>query len=210
MFFKVIFQRPTKKSPYIFKGIWKDESGQITFVGLLISMMLLTYAVSIILKCQKNSKEIKQRFQTYQCFHYLDVETSNYVHSMGNLNKAIWVNHKLIFIPATSAQAKVTQKTLTALQQIIHLSYVKNLVANSYCNLEQSSSYVKNLPYRSKLSFLLERKQDGTVPLAHKEWTVWMADDIKNKNTFALLGSYKIEDAFSSRTSLKTQEVKVF
>lgn len=191
-------------------GVWKDNSGQVTFLALLLCMMLLSYAIFIILKCQKTSLEIQTRLQSYQCFHYLDVETSNYIRSMGYFNKALWLNHKLMLVPATAAEAKMAQEALIGLQQLLHFSYVKNLSSNRFCDLTQSSSYVTKIPYRTRLVLWLERDIDGTVPLAHKDWTVWILSASKQKTYFALQGDYKIKNLFSTQTSLEAKEVKAF
>jgi len=210
MNYKAISPQQIKKLLSALKAVLKDEKGQITLLGLLFSMILLSYALFVILKCQKTSQEISSRLQTYQCFHYLDVETNNYIYYMGNLNKIILAASLMALIPLTSAQGKALQQATIISQQVLHYTHLKKLTSNEYCKLAQGGTYLKNLPYKTRAGIFLERGFDGTTILSNKDFKVWVPNATKSGGYFAIEGLYKIKDKLSSKNTLKTKEVKLF
>lgn len=203
---KLNFLSQIKKSLYACKENLKDEKGQLTLYALLLSMMLLCYTLFIIIKCQRTHLELKTRLQTYQCLHTLDVETSSYIKGMGNLNKAIWLAHKAIFIPATSAQAQKTHQALILIQDVFHFSYLKNILKTEQCSLAQKTSYATKIPYKTEAILFLKHEFDGTVSLQNKEWETWILALQKQKVLFALKAKYKVDGKFSSKSQFEVSE----
>ena len=118
---------------------------------------------------------------------------------------AIWTSHKLSMFP----QMKTLHQSLIYAQDALHFSYLKKILKNDNCRLDQSAAYATKLPYRTRLFIFLEHKADGTVTVNKKEWQTWLLALKKKDPLFLLKGTYKLEGDFTSESKLKVIEETV-
>jgi hypothetical protein len=183
--------------------IKKNNKGNITLVALVGMLLLSSLAVIHVWRLQKHRRDIKNRNQVYLCFKYLGKTTKDHLEAMATLNLTI----RTAFIgtlspePSTQTAMRTLWNTSKLAQELLHISYLKNLSRNDFCKSTQSLEYVMRYPFK-RSGIILSRLPDGTVPLKYKEWTVRIMS-----KTIVLQGRYKMTSAFNPRHSLFTHEM---
>lgn len=147
-----------------------SESGNVTLIGMVITLLLSANLLSSVQSLQETNKGIIERSQLHLCYHYLKTNTKSYLEGMAKQNIAIKAAHTASFIPPINKAAIPTFKALKAAQQLYHISYMKKFYWNDYCNFTQLVFHIKNMPYKANAMLLLKRGIDGTARLKHKKW----------------------------------------
>lgn len=193
-------------SQHIFQ-ILKNKEGNMTLVGLLITLSALTFSLQFFMNSLNNHQQIKQRTKTYLCAKYLITNETKYLSQMAHLNILIRGAYYAQFIPKLAVQAKALHKGLIQVQNLKFVSHTKNLTTNSYCSFKQSLSFATNRPYWSQGLLLSNRHNDGTARVRRNKWkTVVIPRKLKIQETFLLETNWKINGNTSGVISYQTQE----
>lgn len=197
---------PRNYTKLIFDRHLKNNRGEVSLIGLIVTIFIFTGFLISVLKMQETNIQIKNRATTYLCFKFILKRTEQYISKMAKLNLAIAGLTGTKFIPLVSVESEALRKAAKISQNILHISYLKNLVKNHYCKLPQTSSLIINLPYQTNKMAVLKRKIDGTVPIQRKEWKIYLPSKDKK---FILVGNYQLKNKFSPKPILKTWENRI-
>ena len=181
-------------------------------MGAILTAILSLFLLFLVLKMQIEYREAVYRKDTYLCFRYLNKQTEDYVSLITRFNWAIRSAYLAQFSGVGSTQAAATFKGLVSARNIAHISYVKNLISNTYCSKLESNNFVKNLPYKTTNLFILDCKKDGTTEVRDKEWINIIAkipSKIRLSHLFAIKIKYAIEGEFFPNFQVRSQEISM-
>jgi hypothetical protein len=125
-----------------------------------------------------------------------------YLEKMGSLNKLIHAAFLSRAIPPLSPYAKKVGEAAQYIQQLVHISELKNAMTLKNCNSLYSLNYLRTLPYKTKFARLV-RRLDGTTALKKKKWKEYLWSSNKN---IILQSSLKVPSRFSTEPTVKRKE----
>lgn len=174
------------------------QKGNLLFPGIIIILLVTSYLIISIDHIINDQILLKNRIDTYLCFKFLNIKSIKYIKKINALNTVIQLAYPLLIIPALSAEAKSTIEASKTIQDIIYISYMKNLSFNSFCTIKQASSFIYQHPFKRISAILLlggfKRKSNHTTQISKKKWAVWGFSKfkfIRNKKNILLKGVYK-------------------
>lgn len=224
--FSLLIMSVIKVTDFMFKADQKLQKERLQFISetkktlkkgnisLMAAIMTLMLSALLLFFATKNKIELNEsryRKKSYLCFHSLNIETNNYIKSMGRFNLAI----RTAFIATRSGVAAIPARlafeSLVKIRNVRHFYYIKSLIKNSHCPLSIiENDYLKKLPYKTNQSFSLDTNYDETSILRANQWTILLylrPNGIRLKNSFALKAEYDLKSAFSTNYNLKTSEI---
>lgn len=187
------------------------NKGSITLAACVFTVMISALLMFFALKFKTELLEARYRKDSYLCFHYLNIETHNYISDMSKINIALRSAFAALFTGVATPEAQALHKALGVARDARHLYYIKNLLKNSYCDSKSPAvSYVKNLPFETRKIVKLDTLIDGTTKVRSNQWTLTyfkLPKGIRLKKAFTLKADLKIEGAFFPNLSIETKEV---
>ncbi len=202
-----------KRLEFIIKTKKTHQDGSITLMAVLLTLMISGLLVFFTTKLKIELREARYRKESYLCFHYLNIETENYIVDMSKFNWAIKVAYLAMHTGAGTAQAKIIHQGLTISRNARHFYYIKNLISNPYCtNTIYNSSYLKKIPFVTNSAFVLNTNIDATSKLKERQWTINYYKTpigVRLKNTFCLKADISVEGANIPNFKIKTSEISM-
>ena len=202
-----------KKSEFITETKKTHQDGSITLMAVLLTLMLSALLIFFTYKLKIELKEARYRKDSYLCFHYLNIETENYVVDMAKFNISIRAAYMAMFTVVGTSQAKALHEALIISRNARHFYYLKNIIFNYYCkNSINKFSYLKKLPFETNQLFVLNTNIDATSKLRVKEWTInyyKSPNGVRFKNTFCLMAKISVEGASNPNFKIKTSEISM-
>lgn len=202
-----------KRSEFIKETKKAHQDGSITLMAVLLTLMISSLLIFFAYKFKIELKEARYRKDSYLCFHYLNVETENYVSDMAKFNWGLRSAYGAIFSGVATAHAKAIHQGIVIARNARHFYYIKNLISNQYCkNAISNFSYLKNLPFETNQAYVLNTNFDATSKLREKEWTITYyktPNGVRFKNTFCLTATMSAEGAFNPDFKIKTAEISM-
>ena len=203
----------TKRSEFIIKTRKTHQDGSITLMAVLLTLMISALFIFFAYKLKIELNEARYRKDSYLCFHYLNIETENYILDMAKFNLSIRAAYMAIYSVVATANAKAIHEGLIILRNARHFYYIKNLIFNHYCkNSINNLSYLKKLPFETDQAFTLNTNIDSTTKLRENEWTIYYYKSPKGvrfKNTFCLKAAISVEGASIPNFKIKTSEISM-
>jgi hypothetical protein len=213
VFIKADQKLNNKQSEFIKETRKTHQSGNITLMAALLTVMLSALLMFFALKFKVELKEARYRKNSYLCFHFLNIKTENYIADMTKFNWALRSAYALGFTGIATAEAEAAIQGITLIRNTAHFYYLKQLVSNNYCEgATEALSYLKNLPYKTNLAGVLETNVDATtIPRGPKWSTIYYKSPlgIRLKKSFALKAEMKMDGAFFPNFAIKTAEVSM-
>ena len=120
---------------------------------------------------KKQYYEIRARSRTYLCLKTFLSKTSSFIKRTNTLNRVIKGAHYSQIIPQLAAQAKITKNAAIAGQEILKVSYLKNIAGLTNCSSTAKIIFVKHFPYKFK-SILYARDIEGKTILRKNKWKI--------------------------------------
>jgi hypothetical protein len=147
-----------------------NNKGSTSLIGLSFTLLFSLFLIFYLQKLKLEHQELKYRTQAYLCYQYLNNETLNYIDSIGSFNQAIRVLFmgEITIILASESYEAINE--LKMLRKLAHLSYLKNISANTKCEFKQAKDYIINLPYKMTSPIEFEEIFDGTTILKSNIW----------------------------------------
>ncbi len=183
-----------------------NNSGNISFLGILLTLFLSAITVSFILVKDNTLKENKTRAKTYLCAKSFIKSTDKYIKKMATFNISIRALNVAEIaakatgnIPAASG-FNVAKKAVISLLKLYHISHMQNLLRLSHCSLSQRALLTKT-PFKKLRA---RNKIEGTLPLRGKKWRF----SIHSKD-FLLTGTYYLNSSVSRAFKIKIKEIPV-
>ena len=178
--------------------------GSTTLTGLWAILFAFALFLATVLISQRRFQEVRERTQIYLCFQYLIVETKRHIRFISRLNKSILSSHStsLIPLPGMAALGENIRRALKALQTMNYVSYVKKVLANDYCLWTQGTSFLQNVPYRTRGKGLLARRGDGTTVVRRERWKVFV-----KRGPITLEATWNLNSSLTSKPQLVTREL---
>lgn len=175
-----------------------DEKGEISFLGFTILLFVLSFCFITILKQIHLIQELRESHKKHLCIKYLFVETERYVSRITKLNFSIRTGLAMSIVPATRIQGKALIKTSKLGQNILHISYLKNISSNRYCDVTFKAFFLRSLPYQTrKLGSFLRRRVDGTTMIRKKKWSHHFLISKRRKSMELVKMSLSLKSSFS-------------
>lgn len=191
------------------KSLHNNQKGSLTLAGALFALMISALLLFFTLKYKTELKEVRYRKDSYLCFHYLNIQTENYIKDMAKFNIAIRSAFAAQLALGHTARAALEAAVLT--RNARHFYYVKNLVKNSWCKGHtQSLSWIKNFPFEITPAFTLVTNIDQTAKLRKNKWKITHYKNpsgIRLKKSFCLTADMSAQSAFFPDFKIKTAEV---
>ena len=213
LFIKIDHSLKEKRSEFVKQTKKTHQDGNITLFALLLILMITSLLMFFTLKFKVELKEARYRKESYLCFHYLNVETQNYIHDMSKLNWGLRSAFAATFTGVATAQAKVTFDALKILRNGRHFYYIKNLLSNKYCTEKTASlSYLKNFPYKVTKLFTLVTNPDETSILREAQWSTTYYKNptgIRYNKSFCLKATMSAEGSFNPNLQIRTTEISM-
>lgn len=147
----------------------------------------------------------------YLCFKYLSTKSGHFLDKIAKSNKSILLLNTLSIIPPLSIPSKKTKMVITQMQNLIFISYVKNITVAPYCSFRDKIKVLKNNPYGSSYGFLPSRVPDGTMKLRKKKWAIRVFNQNLSSSlissSFSLKGLFEIKSKFNSVIKFTSVEI---
>jgi hypothetical protein len=178
-----------------------NNKGSTSLIGLSFTLLFSLFLIFYLQKLKLEHQELKYRTQAYLCYQYLNNETLNYIDSIGSFNQAIRVLFmgEITIILASESYEAINE--LKMLRKLAHLSYLKNISANTKCEFKQAKDYIINLPYKMTSPIEFEENFDGTTILKSNIWN----NHIKAKSLgIRANNAFQIETKYFLKSSLDT------
>lgn len=202
-----------KRIEFIKKTKETHKDGSITLIAVLLTFMISSLLIFFTYKLKIELNEARYRKESYLCFHYLNIETENYILEMAKFNWAIRSAYAAILSGVATIEAKLIHKGLVTARNARHFYHVKNLLSNLYCKNNISNfSYLKNIPFETNQMYALKTNIDGTSRLRETKWTITYykkPNGVRFKNTFCLMAKISAESAFTPNFKIKTFEISM-
>ncbi len=184
-----------------------DNKGNISLMAVTLTLIISCLFMYLTLKMKVELKEARYRKDSYLCFHYLNVETQNYIETMAKFNLGL---RGLFAASLLTPKAKAAFDALKIARDVRHFSYVKNLIKNNYCKgATDSLAYLKKFPFETNLAFILTTNPDATTRLRSHKWQVITYKNpkgIRLNKSFCLFGEFEAEGVIRPNLKLKTSE----
>lgn len=188
----------------------ESEKGNISLVAAVFTTLLSLTLLFFITKMKVEYREAVYRKESYLCFQFLNRETQKYIKEMALFNWAL----KSAFIAQSSgvatAEAISLFKALTFTRNLRHLNYLKKLTINPYCQMPETFSFLKNIPFKTNPSLMLLTNIDQTSIIRLKKWTTTYYKNpkgIRLKKSFCLKSEFQIENSFTPYTTYSSKEI---
>lgn len=184
------------------RNLINSKEGSLSFAGILLSMIFILYFFFSLLALSQDHYKLKKRVQLYLCFKYLHQRTLSYTQTINRQNIKILSTYTLTIIPWLSPYMKSLKTSIQYIQATTHLSYMKNLISNKWCSLNQGSFFIKNIPYKVSSAGQFLRGFFGTVLLGRKRWTNII---FHSQDSFIQI-DYVLKSPYGAQLSSKTSE----
>jgi hypothetical protein len=148
-----------------------NELGEISFIGILLVLMSISLWSLFILNNMKTLNQLRERTHKHLCFKFLYVSTDKYQARIAHLNKVIKASYYLSLVPASRVHAQMAMRTAQISQNIIFVSYMKNIFTSKFCSLTSPYQFIRNSPYQRVKIFSFKRRQNGTTILKKTKWS---------------------------------------
>lgn len=193
------------------KSLHQNENGSITLIAILFTLMISALLMFFALKNKIELKEVQYRRDSYLCFHSLNIETENYIKDISKFNIALRTLYIAQFSPNTAAAAQVAFRATKIARNSRHFFYIKTLLHNIYCkDINESSLYIKNIPYKVSSALILQTNIDETTKIKVKKWKVThykIPQGIRLKKSFCLEASMSADGSFFPNFKIQTAEI---
>jgi hypothetical protein len=175
----------------------KNEDGNITIFGLMITLVLSFLLILQIYWLTDHLQRIKERSKLFLCTKKLALIEKNLVDKMEMLNFVIKTSSladvvKILFPPLVMVPSKEMKKSAQALQRFEHISFLKKSLQLQRQNCSINPQFAKS-PYKT-VGFQLARNQIGETILKKITWR----DYIVGENITLILES-KVEQKWEKK-----------
>jgi len=189
-----------------------NNHGNITSMGILVTLSLLSLLLLNSFTLEKTRRKVLLRTKTYLCFKYLKVKNGSFLKRMAQTNNVIsWADKIALAPPLTSLSKKIKASTIL-LQNLFLFSLVKKMLKNTFCSFRQGFFIISNHPYKPSFGALLNRYPDGTAILRKTKWTIMIrSKSLPFPSNFnfpiVLKGSFIINSRFNTKIKFSSKEV---
>jgi hypothetical protein len=194
------------------KDLISSEKGSISLTAALLSVILCSLLFFYITKMKIEYAESKYRKDSYLCSRYLNVQTIKYIKEMSVFNWSLRSAYAAKSTIVNGVSGEILWRAITTARNFRHLIYIKKLVANKYCQINESRSYLSNLPFKNTSSLKLETNIDETTIVRENKWTSTFyknPNGIRLKNSFCIKTIFLIKNAFLPRPSFQSNEISI-
>lgn len=186
------------------------ERGSISLTACLLTVLLSSLLLFYITKMKIEYAEAVYRKTSYLCMGYLNVQTKKYIKEMALFNWSLRSAYAARNTVVGGVAGTVLLKALTMARNARHYNYMRKLALNKYCRLPETSSYLKNTPFKINKTLGLITNIDETSLVRETKWdyTVTISPkDIRLKKAFCLKSSFHISDAFFPNPTYQSEEM---
>lgn len=194
------------------RALHKNDKGNISLAAAALTVILSALLLFFVTKMKLEFKEALYRKESYLCFHYLNIETQNYIKEMSRFNWSLRTAFAARNTVVNGVEGEVIFKALTLARNARHFYYLKKLAKNRFCQIPETLSYLRNLPLKIQNTGALETNVDETSIVRQNKWSYLYykkPDGIRLKKSFCLKAEVQMEGAFSPKSSFQTSEVEI-
>lgn len=140
----------------------------MNLLGPSFALLLMLLSTFFLGEQVKQLRRTQYRAQVYLCAHQFMTIKRAYMVRMSRFNQVIrtsFIVSNSPLPPPAIAAAKVIHQSSKVAQQLLHLSYLKQIMELSLCSRHQSLGLGISLPYQTLLKAKLVRHIDGVPKL---------------------------------------------
>lgn len=187
-----------------------NQKGNITFAAIVFVLIISSLLYFYVFKMQIEFREAVYRKESYLCFRFLNKKTESYIGDMAKFNNALRAAFAAKNTVVNGVSGEVIFRGLVYTRNARHFYYLKQLVANDYCDKSDSLNYLNQLPFITNLSGSLETNIDETTKVRTKQWAsviYKIPSGIRLRKSFCLKTEFQMEGAFFPNLKTKTEEI---
>lgn len=176
---------------------FKNKNGSTTILcmGIITLLMGLMYLNFLNLKRDILFQRIYYRANL--CHKFFFISGRNLINEIERFNSILKLQTFGEIIPSIYGPIKATKKIIMATQEILHVSFVKNILSQEKCTFQEKINFLINGPYSLENFLYLKRNKITGEVLKNKEIWSWNIKKIWLKNlkrSFSLSGTIKLKE----------------
>jgi len=164
------------------KNIVLNNNGNITFLGILSTLIITTLFTITASSNYSKYKYLKANHQLHLCRKYIQTTISTYNKKMRLFNKSIKATYLLTLLPQSKLSARAVLPALKKTQDLYHFSNMKKILFNNYCRLPQQLMATTKLPYLTNSYLVLKRDKFHQAKKRNSKWEIKILPRISNIN----------------------------
>lgn len=192
------------------RSLNNNQKGSISLSAAALISIIAVLLLFYITKMQIEFKEAVYRKDSYLCFKYLNVKTSNYINEMAKFNISLRAAYLARDTIISGVAGTIIFNGLTIARNAKHLIYLKNLAKNKYCKISDARSFLLNMPFLVNKTMALETNIDETTTLRQNQWSYQLykvPNGIRLKKSFCLESVFVVQNSFLPNLDYKTKEL---